>query len=729
MNYKAYLNGKELDVTSCTIFPKPYDSVKEQEFISFTYEEKTELVLCSEEQISSVVIRPKSLNTEYKNTEHEITIQIDKCSNFSVEINGKITENLLVFVRPSRTPAPKYENVIHFEKGVHEIGKLKITTDNTLVYLEEGAFLDGKIEINNCKNVRVMGNGVISERHYSDLPMRICFDVLACEDIFIQDIIITESLFWCMRIFGCKNVEIDNVKVISGRQNNDAFDIVGSKNVIVKNCFTRTWDDSLVVKAFDDKDKTSPHVVFEGSDTDMTAVFEKTGDVENILFKDCVLWNDFARPIEIGVSLRTDKVHNVRYENIDIIHSTTGYPLIGAHHGDRAEVYDFTFENIRVEDTPGAQLFDFRITSSGWNFDTKKGCIHDFYFKNISWTENPKFLPEMSRIEGYSPENNISSFTFENIILCGKTASNTAEMNLSCLDYTDNIKVIADTNHEKINIVKSSVSVPEQLSADENGMYNFDAEIRLENTSKNTVDGKVWLTVSPINVYNSDNVYHYSLKAEESVSYTQKISLPAGKYVLRVQSDSMNLNSGWKLITLDWNIGKDAHQSVSYDFVNYYNLKTKGVTLSCTENKLIIESPVLKNKDNSLILYTAMPAKQCENEILFTVEETDFGEAMAAELGKNGEPVIAPQIRCPAEITYVFKNQPKVEKITVTTVNGGCEKAEYSFKELGIDKNAEEFLIEIQAVTADTKKYRYPYTLFHSVDPCYSAHMFCKVKK
>ena len=721
---KVYLNNEEMEMFTAKIFPAPYNENRDQEFVSFTFEDEAELSILSKEKIESVTVRPKSLGIKYSFDENSISLKITKPANFSVEINGIIVDNLLVFARPEREYNFDYENVIRFEKGQHTIDKLKITKDNTLLYLEEGAYLDGKIEINNCKNIAVVGNGIISEKNYREASMRICFDVLASENVFIQDITVCDSFFWNMRIFACDNVEIDNVKIIGGSGNNDAFDIVASRNVTVKNCFTRTWDDSLVVKAFDDHDRTSPHVVFKGSDTDLEPAFQKAGSVYNVRFSNCVLWNDFARPMELGVSMRCDEIHDVIFENVDVIHSTTGYPLIGAHHGDRADVYNITFKDIRIEDAPGAQLFDFRITDSAWNFDDKKGRLHDFYFKDIAWIDNPEFLPEKSRLEGYDKEHNISNFTFENISYCGKFATTVEELNMVCLDYVDNVKVLCDEGNEKINMVKSEIEVPDELLADENGMYKFKTNIKLENISDEEASAKVWLAVSPVNVYCNDTVYEYNLKKGESCEFCQDVTLPAGRFVLRVQSDNVNIISDWKLLILDWDLSKN---KVKYDFVNYYNIKSEGVTLSFTDDSLIINSPVLKNEENSLMIYTAMPVPVSGNEIMFTVEETDFGEAMAVEMGKNGEYVIAPQIRCPAEITYVFHNEPKVKEIVVNEIKGGKERVEIPFEKLGV--NGDEFLIEIEAKIPEVGKYRYPYTLFHSVKPKEIAHMFCKVKK
>lgn len=177
------------------------------------------------------------------------------------------------------------------------------------------------------------------------------------------------------------------------------------------------------------------------------------------------------------------------------------------------------------------------------------------------------------------------------------------------------------------------------------------------------------------------------------------------------------------MLTFDWNITKE-NNGVKYDFINYYDMKMPYVSLSYTDNALVVESPVLKT--DGLTVYTAMPVAVQEKEILFTVEETDFGEAMAVEAGKNGVPVIAPQIRCPAEITYVFHNEPKVKKIVKNEIPSGKEKVVIPFEQLGVESN--EFLLEIEANTSETKNLRYPYTLFHSVMPEKISHMFCKIK-
>ena len=120
-----------------------------------------------------------------------------------------------------------------------------------------------------------------------------------------------------------------------------------------------------------------------------------------------------------------------------------------------------------------------------------------------------------------------------------------------------------------------------------------------------------------------------------------------------------------------------------------------------------------------------MPVPDLEGQVKFSVEETDFGEIPAVLLGRHGLEM-APQLRCPAEITYVFKNEPKVKETRMVTVPGGTGEAAVMLSDLGV--TGDHFWLEIEARIPKVAAYRYPYTLFHSVKPADMAHMFANVK-
>jgi hypothetical protein len=535
-----------------------------------------------------------------------------------------------------------------------------------------------------------------------------CVDVLHCKEVSIKDITITDSNDWSLRIFGCDNVIIDNVKIIGCRGNSDGIDICGSRNVMVKNIFTRVWDDSFVVKAFN------------------------TGDVENVTFKDSILWNDFARPLEVGVELRAEKIKNVRFENIDVIHSPTGYPLMGIHHGDRAEISDIVFENIRIENAPGAQLFDIRIRDSVWNRDKVKGSIKDIIFKDIYYIGNPgiDWLLSKSRLQGFSEEARIRNITFDNVNILGKVAADERELGLLTMEYVDNVIFKYKEEIPKIQTIDTKLSIIKNFILSDSGFYTGIARVILKNSGNEKQSNCFWLQITPTHVgeYNRESQL-FSLDAGESISFDYEISLPPGKYVLAVQAKDVNVSYDWQLLQLDWvlPVTSEVNAVPELEFVNYYNIRTKGIKASVHNGKLLLQSDLLKSKDNSLVIYTALPVDMRDEEVLFSVEETDFGVVPAVLNGKQGLE-LAPQLRCPLEITLVFENEPKVKEIKRTVLpyrEDGI--AAVTLEELGLETGTKHFWMEIEAQTQEVDQYRYPYTLFHSVAPMNSAHMFANV--
>lgn len=713
MNYNVYVNGESANIYTTNVFPMPYNEVQIMEYTQFKMKQPVDIRIESKVFLDSVIIRPLSLGVEFTYQDHEILIHLEEPTKFSVEINGTYYNNLVVFAEAWQyEDFDRYaENVIYYKQGIHTVDILKINKDNTILYLEEGAFLNGRIDLDHCNYVTICGYGTISMETY---PLEVrnvyqrCIDVLHCKEVLIKDITITDSNDWSLRVFGCDNVTIDNVKIFGCRGNSDGVDICGSRNVLVKNIFTRVWDDSFVVKAFN------------------------TGDVENVTFKDSILWNDFARPLEIGVELRAEKVRNVRFENIDIIHSPTGYPLMGIHHGDRAEVSDIHFENIRIENAPGAQLFDIRIRDSFWNRDKEKGGIKDIFFKDIYYIGNPGIdcLLSKSRLQGFSEETRISNITFDNINILGKVATDEIGCGLLTMDYVDNVMIRFDEAATKIVPIETGLSIIEKFVLSENGFYTGKVRVNLKNTGKEKQKTKFRLQISPAHVgtYQRE-AKELILDAGESKNYDFEVSLPPGKYVLAVQSDDINVIYAWEFLQLDWVLQetKDVDKTPELEFVNYYNIRTKGLKATIHNGELILQSEILKDENNSMMVYSAMPVEKREEEVIFSVEETDFGVVPAVLSGKH-ELELAPQLRCPLEITLVFKNEPKVKEIRKVLIQGGGSGiASIPLTELGVEAGTKNFWMEIEARTKDVMKYRYPYTLFHSVTPGTSAHMYANV--
>ena len=704
MNYKVLKNGELLRVHSCKVYPKPYNSTEHMEYVMFNVDDREEIVIESETEIKSAVIRPLSAGISFEISFGKIILSVDRPVKLSVEINGSSNNNLMIFAYKEEFIGPTH-NYIKITQGEYKTGTLLIEKDNTTVYIEEGATLYGNIVAKNCNNITICGRGRVCMERYT-YEMRKNFarsiDIINCKNVTIKGIIIDDSNDWSMRITGCDDVNISDVKIFGCRGNSDGIDICGSRNVTVSDIFTRVWDDSFVVKALG------------------------TGNCENIIFKNSVLWNDFARPMEVGVELRADKVRNIKFENIDIIHSDTGYPLMGIHHGDHAEVSDIVFDNIRVEDTPGAQLFDIRIADSVWNRDNKMGDIRNITFSNIKYlgTDNNDILLSNSRIEGFSEKHNIRNVNFHNININGKYALTPKELGLNVYEFVDGISVTADNLKNERTVLESEIVMQDDFKPD-NGFYKGTVKVILRNKSDVAMNGTAAFAISPKNT-EKEQSFEYNIDPNESKSYEFNLKLQAGKYVFYLKNNKNEIENTFLYSELPMIVSGNINDCPKYQFINYYNTKCAEVRIAVKDSELIIMND--SEKTTEFLLYTAMPVPSAEGEVMFSAEETDFGEIYAL-LKKGNELVPAPQLRCPAEITYVFKNEPKVKEIVKTPFKlKKGETVKLTFEKLGISKNTDSFLMELEAKVEETSMLRYPYTLFHSTMPDKTAHMYGKIR-
>lgn len=704
MAFQVFLDGAPLDVLEAPVYPAPYNEKQSQAYVICGVSSPSTLLVRTDADTANALVRPLRLGLTPKAVPGGLELELPGAVNFSLEL-GEGTENtLLVFAAPKKElPVSAGDGrVIRFPKGKHTAGLMEICEDNVTVCLEEGAIVTGKLQVHDCRGFRLLGTGVLTESPYDvqDEPeMKHCVHLVNCRDARIEDVTLTESLRWTLRITGCDNVTVRNVKILGYRGNNDGVDVCGSRDILTENCFIRTWDDSLVVKAFD------------------------TGDLERVTFRGCTLWNDFARPIEVGVELRAEHVRDVLFEDIDVIHSCTGYPVMGIHHGDRALVSGITFRNVRIEDTPGAQLFDVRITNSVWNKDQRMGRIEGVTFENVRLVGKPgvEYLPERSRLQGYDETHTVRGVTFRGLNYLGKTVSSAEEAGVNVMDFVEDVSFEPAKGLAPVGHLKTSLIWENALTRQPDGGVRGKLRVLAENVGTVPAQAKLWLAVSPKNTAAYEGKKHpTSLLPGERAEFFEELRLPAGKFVLRVQGDSVCADGTWELVNVPAELGKTPTR---FAFTNYYGDELPGLELALENDTLYLNGG---EAGQTLTVYTAMPVPEEAGEVKFTCEETDFGQAPAVLLGRHGYE-LAPQLRCPAEITYVFKNEPKVSRICRNEVPAG-ERTGLSFEALGLEPGTKEFWLEVELKSEKLAGYRYPCTLFRSVVPDKMAHMFAQVR-
>lgn len=697
---KCTVNNKSHEICYTTVFAPPYNRYQKCNYVICNIDDELNIELEYDKPVTKAVVRPLSADISYTWTANKVCVNLKEAANISVEINDEIDSAVLVFANGKRENVQKkYTNFIKFEKGVHFIDELVVDQDNTAIYIAEDAVVNGRLIINDAKNIGIFGNGIITMKNYSrHAPEKNtrCIDITNCQNVQIYDIGVFDSSCWSLRLTGCDGVDIENVKIIGCRGNSDGIDVCGSRNVHVSRCFIRTYDDSFVVKGFD------------------------TGNVENVIFEKSVLWNDMARAMEVGVELRCEEVKDIIFRDIDVIHSLTCYPIFGIHHGDRAQLRNIRYENIRIEHAPGGQLFDFRITDSVWNRDSKTGNIQDVYIDKIYLigNEGKDFRNLSARIETAAAEGTIKNIHIGEINAYGKPISGKQELGLEISGNVEN--VVFDNPNTGLGYLESKLETVKDFSIGDDGLYHGSVKLIVTNHMKSNAVFEGGIKVYPKHKaeYNGEPA-QYALKPGETSEREYDIIAPPGKIAVKSYGNIIEFKESVKYMELDYILKKDINKAMDMDFDNYDGDDYGKIRFALSNGWFTVQADILKECD--LKLYTALPCDKKDNQIMFSVEESYFGEAPSVKWENNAYKA-APEIGNPYEITYVFKNQPDVEIKEYTVCSNFDGMLKIPAESLNIGER--DFWLEVCIM--NHKKKHIPDTLFRSPLPEESAHMFCR---
>lgn len=226
-------------------------------FAAFELDEPAVVVVTYKEPIRDVRIFPASTHLTAKVDGNRATLRVDRPLKLTVEINGDIVRSLHVFANaPERdVPAAGDPNVIYIAPGVHDVDQTIDVGDGQTLYLAEGAILRATTDGGGEPIVRLhgahptlRGRGIIDGSACS-IHGRNMVAVLDAQDAVVEGITLLDSPGWTMPVRRSDRVRIDDVKIIGFRANSDGIDLCNSRDVVVRDCFIRTSDDLVVVKA------------------------------------------------------------------------------------------------------------------------------------------------------------------------------------------------------------------------------------------------------------------------------------------------------------------------------------------------------------------------------------------------------------------------------------------------------------------------------------------------
>lgn len=368
--------------------------------------------------IESVQISPltSAIEANVDEAGHQVSFTITEPGNYTVSFNDSTERALHIFTNEIEKDTPNLndENVVYIGPGEWEMDTISMESGQTL-YIAGGAVVHGTVNSTFVKDVKVMGRGIIDGSEYEGWmgkTARIPLQFDSCENVEIKDVIVLNPNAWVCQGYETNNAIIDGIRIISSRPNGDGITLQSCTNCDVKNCFVRSWDDSLVVKNYGDNS-------------------------ENISFSNMQLWTDLAQSMEIGYETNKGKkpnssIKNINFEDITVLHNFHK-PVVSVHNADDAVVEDITFKNITVEDAQmgsgdGAEapyLIDLNIVQNGsWSSTSERGQIKNVTIDGLNVLAGKDCE---SRINGYDETHKVDGVTITNMKVLGQDITDFGE--------------------------------------------------------------------------------------------------------------------------------------------------------------------------------------------------------------------------------------------------------------------------------------------------------------
>lgn len=361
--------------------------------------------------VDNPIYTAKILPTSYGVMPHingsTVTFEVDKPQHVTVEVNGDHIRSLHLFVNPEETdiPDPNDPDVIYYGPGIHEITSVSVIGDNKTVYIAGGAVVRGILSDDEAgrrgasfvlkgNNITFRGRGIFDQGLVPRARGRQTMSVTV-DGFKLEGVVLCNSSTWTVSLRDCNNVHIDNMKLFGHRANSDGIDVNSSVDVLIENCFLRTWDDLVVIKTL------------RGSNQ----------DASHIHVRKCVLYNMIAHALSIGAEL-TRKVEDVLFEDCDVIGDQGREWTLRIYHTDAALIKNVRFENIRIEES--VKFASLWINKAIWTTDTLRGRIEDVVFKNITVNNSGYPLHKEFEFLGFDEKSSINNVLIDNVTINGR---------------------------------------------------------------------------------------------------------------------------------------------------------------------------------------------------------------------------------------------------------------------------------------------------------------------
>ena len=386
------------------------------------------------EVFRAVEVRPTALGIRSRRVDErtvELTLHSPK-EKVSVEFDGDRDHNLFIIPDlPEEKPTEaEGRRVIYYGQGEHEVGEIRLESGD-LLYVDEGATVYGRITARNAQNIGVRGRGIIcGSRSVHDMKRRqTMIHFQGCSQIEVSGVMFRGSPSWTLAFYGCTGLRMDNVKQICWMVNSDGMDLCNTRDVSIKDCFQRNYDDNISLKNFDGSQST-----------------------ENVDMQDCTLWADCAHNLLVGPETRAHlEMKNVSFRNIQILEGReTAYPYRGAMAvmcSDDGRFSNIGFQNITLDHVRGAQIFAVEFCTY-----VRMGVgLRNVSLRKVNYLGSDAQLPK-STVKGLDRDHRVENFHLQDLRVNGrkvtpKNAAHYLETNEFVSQLQVNGKNVEALNH------------------------------------------------------------------------------------------------------------------------------------------------------------------------------------------------------------------------------------------------------------------------------------------
>ncbi len=381
-------------------------------FACFPVAGAAEVVITSPLPLDKVQVRPAAAATVKRVDGNTLTLSLAGPTKVSIEPDGR-HGGLLLFADPPETEIPDADDpkVHYYGPGLHRAGVIELKDGETL-YLAPGAVVEGGVSAKGARDIRILGRGVLcgDPWNWRAGPQPHMVMLNESENILIEGITLRCSWQWTIRTLGCRNVTIRNVKLCQGKNlNDDGIDPCSTSDVLIEDCFIRTHDDNISVKAHCDDRRPS----------------------ERIEIRHCLHWSDLSRILMIGPESHADRIGDIHLHDCEVLYlgppvRKTGFgdwdgcaPFVCIEAAEDCRMEDIRVENVLIhldEDRHGRDLIKIEPVITVFGKRDTMGTIRNITFRNIECTG--PWQPRIC-IWGKDAEHDVRGVRFENVCIAG----------------------------------------------------------------------------------------------------------------------------------------------------------------------------------------------------------------------------------------------------------------------------------------------------------------------